>query len=70
MEPWRLAVAAESDAGKHAYFFKSSVVFVVIKVIRAGVVGYVQVGPAVVVVVAPDHAQAVVAVYVFHAGLF
>ena len=40
---------------------------VVVEVIRTGVVGDVQVGPSVIVVVAPDHSQPVVAVYIFHA---
>ena len=42
--------------------------FVVVEVIRAGIVGDIQVGPAVVVVIAPDHAQAVVFVGVVDAG--
>ena len=64
----RLAIAAERDARKHAHFFEGSVVLVVIQIVRAGVIGDVQIGPAVVVVVAPDHPQSVIVVDIVHSG--
>ena len=43
---------------------------VVIEVVRAGIVGDVQIGPTVVIVIAPDRAQAVVFVGIVDACLF
>ena len=48
---------------------KRAVVIVVVQIIRAGIVRDVEIGPAVVIVIAPDHAEAVILAGVAHAGL-
>ena len=54
-----LAVCAQGHAGKKASLLKGTVVLVVIKEIRPGIVGHVKIGPAIVVVVAPYDTQAI-----------
>ena len=54
-----LAVCAQGHAGKKASLLKGTVVLVVIKEIRSGIVGHVKIGPAIVVVVAPYDTQAI-----------
>ena len=63
------AVAAERDSGEQADIFEGSVVLVAIEKIRSGVVGYVKIGPAVVVVISPGCAEAVIMMRVVDAGL-
>ena len=65
-----LPIRTERHAGEHSGLFKRPVVLVAVKIIWAGVVGHVQIGPAVVVVVAPNRPQAVVVVGIVHAGFF
>ena len=64
------AVTAQCRAAEHGDVFKGSVVFVVVEIIRAGVVGDVQIRPAVIVVVSPNHAQAVAMLGIADARLF
>src|SRR5437763_1850082 len=56
-----LAITSEGSAGKHSDFLKRPIVQVVIEIVGTGIVGNVQVGPTVVVVVAPDYTETVVA---------
>ena len=51
----------------HADVGERAVVIVVVKVIGAGIVGDVEVGPAVIVETASDHTETVVGVRVVHA---
>src|SRR5882672_10229956 len=55
-----LSFPAERRARKQAHLFECAVMFVVIEIIGTCVVSYVQVGPAVIVVVSPGGSQAVV----------
>src|SRR5271170_3352399 len=63
-----LAVAAEGYAGEQADVGERAVVIVVIEVAGDGVVGDKEVGPAVVVVVGPHGAEAVVADVIVNAS--
>src|SRR5271168_456107 len=63
-----LAIAAEGYAGKQADVGERAVVIVVIEVAGDGVVGDEEIGPAIVVVVGPHRAEAVVADVVVDAG--
>ena len=62
----RLPVAAQRDSTRHPDVGECSVMIIVIQMIRRSIVGNEQVGPAIVVVIAPDHAQAVIAVRIIH----
>src|SRR5262249_23938585 len=64
----RLSIAANRDAGNKAHFFKHALAFVVKEEIRRRVIGHVDIGPTVVVVISKDHAEAL-AVGPVNAGL-
>src|SRR6266550_1232443 len=61
-------IPAQCDAREHPYFFESAIMFVVVKVIRTGIIGDVQIRPAVAIVITPDDAQAVVAICILHSS--
>jgi hypothetical protein len=63
-----ISFGAQGRAGLHADVGKRAIVIVMVKIIRAGVIRDVEIGPAVVVIVAPDDAETVVGVGVVHAG--
>ena len=65
----RLACTTECDPGEHANISESSVMIVVVQVIGRGIIGYKQIGPAVIVVVTPDDTKAVVLVGVADSSL-
>src|SRR5437660_641879 len=60
--------AAESYARKHAHVCEGAVVIVMIKIVGNGIVGDQEIGPAIVVVVNPHDAEAVVADFVVDSG--
>ena len=59
--PLLKAVSTQRRAAEHRDIFKRAVVLVAVEIIRARVIGHVKIQPAVVVVVSPDHSQAVIA---------
>src|SRR6266404_2818352 len=63
------AFAAEGYAAEHSHVGERSVVIVVIEIVGDGVVGNEEIGPAVVVIVDPHDAEAVVADVIMDAGL-
>src|SRR5438105_4437928 len=58
------AVGAERSARKQANILESSIVIVVVEIIRTRIVGYVQVRPTVIIVVTPHalHAEVVLGI--------
>src|SRR6266446_5385747 len=60
--------AAKSHAGKHAHVRESAIVIVVVEVVGNGIVGDQEVRPAIVVVIDPHDAEAVVADLIMDAG--
>ena len=44
--------------------------FIVIEIIRAGIIGDIEIGPAIVVIVSPHHAQAIVVVGIVNPSFF
>jgi hypothetical protein len=62
------AVAAEGHARDHANVGKSAVVVVMVEIIRDGIIGDEKIGPAVVVVIAPLNAEAIIADLIVNAG--
>src|ERR1700682_4977221 len=50
------ALAAQRQAGEHAYIGESAVVIVVVEVVGHGIIGDEEVGPTVVIIVSPHHA--------------
>ena len=63
------ALAAQSHAGEQTYLFERSVVFIVVEIIWYGIVGHQQIGPAVVIIVYPHDAQAIIANVIMHSRL-
>src|SRR4030088_1569538 len=63
-------VSTQCRARKQAYILERSIVIVVVEVIRTGVVRHIQVGPAIVVVVAPNALHAKVVLRIVNAGCF
>src|SRR5215813_8941875 len=63
------AVTAERGSAEHAYVGERSIVIVAVKVVRRGIVGHIQIRPAVIVIVAPHRPEAVIQVGVVHARL-
>src|SRR3989440_2356885 len=61
--------AAESYAGNHPHVRKGAVVVVVVEIVGNGIVGDQEVRPAIVVVIDPHDAEAVVADLIMDAGL-
>src|SRR5580704_2958867 len=68
------AIAAKRNSREHADFGKSAVAIVVIEIVGNGIVGDDKIGPAVVVVIGPHRAEAVVADLImdasFHGDFF
>jgi len=60
------AIAAKRASAEHACVRKGAIVIVVIEVVRGGIVGHVQVWPAVIIIVAPRRTQTVIQVGVAH----
>src|SRR5439155_14033927 len=60
--------AAKSYARKHAHVRKRAVAVVVVEVVGNGIVGNQEIGPAIVVVINPHDAEAVVADLIMDAG--
>ena len=65
-----LTFAVHGDAANHGFVGKCSVVIIEVEVIWRRVVGYEEIGPSVVVVITPSHAETVVPIGVVHACLF
>src|SRR6516225_10621659 len=63
------AVTAQRASAEHAHVSERSIVIVAVKVVRRGVVGHIQIRPAVIVIVAPHRTKAVIQVGVVHARL-
>src|SRR5437588_11724834 len=64
------AVSTQRGTREQSNIFEGSIVLVPIEKIRARIVGHVKVGPAVIVVVSPGRAQAVVVMGIVHSGFF
>ena len=66
----RPAFRVHRSAREQTHVLKRSVAFVVIQIIRAGVVGNIKIGPAGVLDVAPNPLHSEIVVGIVHAGLF
>src|SRR5438067_1773247 len=62
------AFTTQRDTGQQAHIGKCAVVIVVEEVVGNGVVSDQKIGPAIVVVIGPHHAQAIIANVIMHAG--
>src|SRR5215469_15126713 len=58
------ALAAERDAGQHTHIGERPVVIVMVQIVWNGIVGYKEIGPAIVIVVYPHYSQAIVANFI------
>src|SRR5436305_2082757 len=64
-----LSIDAERGPRQQANLFERAVMFVVIKKVRPGIISYIQVRPAIIIVVSPDGSQAVAMPGIIHASL-
>src|SRR6266404_4467538 len=63
------AFTTQSQTREHAFIGKRAVMVVVIEVVWDRIVGNEEVGPAVIVVVGPNHAKAIIADLIVDTGL-
>src|SRR5947208_9858768 len=49
-----MAISADGSTREHAHIFKSSVVLIAIQIVRSGIVGDIQIRPAIIVIIGPN----------------